>query len=107
MVQQTVTATGYPRRCTGCRVIRPQPRVSVSLCAQEKDLVRLKREAKKEGGFYVEPEAKLAFVIRIRGINDLHPKTRKILQLFRLRQIFNGVFMKVLALQRNLPVCFK
>ena len=62
---------------------------------QEKDLIRLKREAKKEGGFYVEPEAKLAFVIRIRGINDMHPKTKKILQLLRLRQIFNGVFVKV------------
>lgn len=34
--------------------------------AKELDLVRLKREAKKQGGFYVEPEAKLAFVVRIR-----------------------------------------
>ena len=70
---------------------------------QEKDLIRLKREAKKEGGFYVEPEAKLAFVIRVRGINDMHPKTKKILQLLRLRQIFNGVFVKVCAAGR-LPV---
>ncbi|KAJ7560642.1 hypothetical protein O6H91_04G139100 [Diphasiastrum complanatum] len=62
---------------------------------QESDLIRLKREAKLKGGFYVEPEAKILFVIRIRGINDMHPKTRKILQLLRLRQIFNGVFMKV------------
>lgn len=111
---------------------------------QEKDLIRLKREAKKKGGFYVEDEAKLAFVVRIRGINDMHPKvqqssklqqsdnisagfdtrhhsrpraahsrsrttlyltawidselhvqTRKILQLLRLRQIHNGVFIKV------------
>ena len=43
-------------------------------CLQEKDLIRLKREAKKKGGFYVEEEAKLAFVVRIRGINDMHPK---------------------------------
>ena len=57
--------------------------------------MRLKREAKKAGGFYVEPEAKLAFVVRIRGINDMHPKTRKILQLLRLRQINNGVFVKI------------
>eukprot|EP00246_Nothoceros_aenigmaticus_P016461 TRINITY_DN74_c0_g1_i2.p1 TRINITY_DN74_c0_g1~~TRINITY_DN74_c0_g1_i2.p1 ORF type:complete len:251 (-),score=53.51 TRINITY_DN74_c0_g1_i2:388-1140(-) len=62
---------------------------------QEADLIRFKREAKLKGGFYVEPEAKLLFVVRIRGINDMHPKTRKILQLLRLRQIFNGVFMKV------------
>ncbi|CAM6128726.1 unnamed protein product [Calypogeia fissa] len=62
---------------------------------EESDLISLKREAKLKGGFYVEAEAKLLFVIRIRGINDMHPKTRKILQLLRLRQIFNGVFMKV------------
>eukprot|EP00250_Pteridium_aquilinum_P035840 c9991_g1_i1 orf=166-909(+) len=62
---------------------------------QEADLIRLKREAKLKGGFYVDPEAKLLFVIRIRGINDMHPKTRSITQLLRLRQIFNGVFLKV------------
>uniref|UniRef100_A0A0D6R6U7 Ribosomal protein L30 ferredoxin-like fold domain-containing protein n=1 Tax=Araucaria cunninghamii TaxID=56994 RepID=A0A0D6R6U7_ARACU len=62
---------------------------------QEQELIRLKREAKMRGGFYVDPEAKLLFIIRIRGINDMHPKTRKILQLLRLRQIFNGVFLKV------------
>ncbi|BDA49494.1 60S ribosomal protein L7 [Coccomyxa sp. Obi] len=62
---------------------------------QEKDLIRLKREAKVKGGFYVEPEAKVAFVVRIRGINDMHPKTRKILQLLRLRQIHNGIFIRM------------
>ncbi|XP_052183684.1 60S ribosomal protein L7-4-like [Diospyros lotus] len=62
---------------------------------QQKELVRLKREARMKGGFYVDPEAKLLFIIRIRGINAMHPKTRKILQLLRLRQIFNGVFLKV------------
>uniref|UniRef100_A0ACD6A6B7 Uncharacterized protein n=1 Tax=Avena sativa TaxID=4498 RepID=A0ACD6A6B7_AVESA len=63
--------------------------------AQEKELVQLKHEARLKGGFYVSPEAKLLFVVRIRGINAMHPKTRKILQLLRLRQIFNGVFLKV------------
>lgn len=62
---------------------------------QEREVIELKREAKRNGGFYVEPEAKLLFVVRIRGINDLHPTTRKILQLLRLRQIHNGVFLKV------------
>ncbi|CAK8574511.1 unnamed protein product [Lathyrus sativus] len=62
---------------------------------QEKELISLKREAKLKGGFYVDPEAKLLFIIRIRGINAMDPKTRKILQLFRLRQVFNGVFLKV------------
>ncbi|KAG5237967.1 hypothetical protein OIU76_012783 [Salix suchowensis] len=62
---------------------------------QEMELVQLKREARLKGGFYVDPEAKLLFIIRIRGINAMHPKTRSILQLLRLRQIFNGVFLKV------------
>jgi 60S ribosomal protein uL30 len=35
------------------------------------------------------------FVIRIRGIIGLSPKVRKILQLFRLRQINNAVFVRV------------
>merc|ERR1712034_8902 len=62
---------------------------------QELDQLRLKREAKKEGNFYVPSEPKLAFVIRIRGINQVAPKVRKVLQLFRLRQINNGVFIKL------------
>ncbi|KAL6507832.1 60S ribosomal protein L7B [Orobanche gracilis] len=62
---------------------------------QEKELIQLKREARLKGGFYVNPEAKLVFIIRIRGINAMHPTTKKILQLLRLRQIFNGVFLKV------------
>ncbi|XP_062162905.1 large ribosomal subunit protein uL30y [Alnus glutinosa] len=62
---------------------------------KQMELIRLKREAKLKGGFYVDPEAKLLFIIRIRGINAMDPKSRKILQLLRLRQIFNGVFLKV------------
>ncbi|EPS59863.1 hypothetical protein M569_14942, partial [Genlisea aurea] len=62
---------------------------------QERELIQLKREARLKGGFYVTPEPKLLFIIRIRGINALHPRTKKILQLLRLRQIFNGVFLKV------------
>ncbi|KAH1090695.1 hypothetical protein J1N35_017952 [Gossypium stocksii] len=56
---------------------------------------QLKREAKLKGGFYVNPEPKLLFIIRIRGINAKHPRTRKILQLLRLRKIFYGVFLKM------------
>lgn len=57
--------------------------------------IQLKREARKAGNFYVPDEARLAFVIRIRGINQMHPRPRKVLQLFRLRQINNGVFVKL------------
>ncbi|KAK9887118.1 hypothetical protein WA026_020566 [Henosepilachna vigintioctopunctata] len=62
---------------------------------KERDEVRLIRQAKNRGNFYVPGEAKLAFVIRIRGINKVAPKVRKVLQLFRLRQINNGVFVKL------------
>merc|ERR1712146_259026 len=61
----------------------------------ERDLVRLRRQAKAVGNYFVEPEAKLMFVIRIRGMCDMHPKTKKILQLLRLRQIHLGVFLRV------------
>merc|ERR1712193_563471 len=52
----------------------------------ERDEIRLQRQAKKHGNFYVPAEPKLAFVVRIRGINGIHPKPRKVMQLFRLRQ---------------------
>merc|ERR1712071_631121 len=62
---------------------------------QELDQLRLKREAKKAGDFYVPADPKLAFIMRIRGINQVSPKVKKVLQLFRLRQINNGVFIKL------------
>lgn len=61
----------------------------------EKALIQAKRAAKNHGNFYIEPEAKLAFVIRIRGIMGVPPKQKKILRLLRLRQIHNGVFVKL------------
>ena len=62
---------------------------------RERDEIRMKRQARKAGNFYVPDDPKLAFVLRTRGINGLHPKPRKVLQLFRLRQINNGVFVKL------------
>jgi len=62
---------------------------------KERDEIRLARQAKNQGNYYVPAEPKLAFVMRIRGINQVHPKVRKALQLFRLRQINNGVFVKL------------
>uniref|UniRef100_A0A8C5PWC0 Large ribosomal subunit protein uL30 n=1 Tax=Leptobrachium leishanense TaxID=445787 RepID=A0A8C5PWC0_9ANUR len=57
--------------------------------------IRMSRMARKAGNYYVPAEPKLAFVIRIRGINGVSPKVRKVLQLLRLRQIFNGTFVKL------------
>ncbi|KAL2012865.1 hypothetical protein VTN00DRAFT_390 [Thermoascus crustaceus] len=61
----------------------------------EREKIRLARLSRKEGTFYVPEEPKLAFVIRIKGINKIPPKPRKILQLLRLLQINNGVFVRL------------
>jgi large subunit ribosomal protein L7e len=63
--------------------------------AADAALVKAKRDAKAAGSFYVEGEPKVAFVIRIKGINKLAPKPKKILQLLRLRQLHNGAFVKL------------
>ena len=81
--------------------------------SKEKEEIRLKRAARQAGNFYVPAQAKVYFVVRIRGyacntiwfglsgsdlvnsINEIAPKPRKILQLLRLLQINNGVFVKV------------
>jgi len=63
--------------------------------SMERSAIRMRRQAKTGGNFYVEPEAKLAFVVRIRGTMGLHPRSRKILQLLRLRQVNNGVFVRL------------
>ncbi|RKO90052.1 ribosomal protein L30, ferredoxin-like fold domain-containing protein [Blyttiomyces helicus] len=62
---------------------------------KEREEVRLRREAKAHGNFYVPAEAGLAFVVRIKGINKIAPKPRKILQLLRLTQINSGTFVKL------------
>merc|ERR1712035_160404 len=61
----------------------------------ENTLIRRKRQAEKNGNAYVDSEPKLAFVIRIRGINQVSPRVKKILQLLRLRQIGNSTFVKL------------
>merc|ERR1712226_1448351 len=63
--------------------------------AHTRKLINLRRQAKVAGNFFVEPDAKLLFVMRIVGIIKLSPKPRKVLQLLRLKQLHNGVFLKV------------
>ncbi|KAF3492248.1 60S ribosomal protein L7 [Arthroderma uncinatum] len=61
----------------------------------EREKIRLARLSKQEGSVYVPAQPKLVFVVRIKGINKIAPKPRKILQLLRLLQINNGVFVKL------------
>merc|ERR1712127_805865 len=63
--------------------------------AKEKELVRLRRQAKNNGNFFVEDMPKVLLVVRVRGIMRVAPKTKKILQLLRLRQINNATFLKM------------
>merc|ERR1712166_1588007 len=60
---------------------------------QEQQLVTMKRA-----------ERKVLFVMRLRGINGIHPKTRHILKVLRLLQMHNGVFMKVNKATLNMLV---
>jgi large subunit ribosomal protein L7e len=90
------TKSAIKKRITKRRnILRRALKYAKEYRAQERDLIRRRREAKAHGNFFIEPEAKLAFVIRIRGINGVSPKVKKILQLLRLRQIHNGVFVKL------------
>lgn len=62
---------------------------------REREEIRLRRAAKASGDFYVPAQPKVALVIRLRGVNNIAPKPRKILQLLRLVQINNAVFVKL------------
>lgn len=61
----------------------------------EQVLMKQRTEAKNCGTFFLEPEQKVLLVTRIRGINRLSPKVRKVLRLLRLRQLHNAVLIKV------------
>ncbi|KAI4132302.1 MAG: hypothetical protein LQ338_000763 [Usnochroma carphineum] len=61
----------------------------------EREKIRLSRLAKQDGSYYVPAEPKLVFVVRIKGISKMAPKPRKTLQLLRLLQINNGVFVRL------------
>lgn len=63
--------------------------------AKERNEIRFRRQAKAAGNYYVPAQPKLVFVIRIKGINKMAPKPRKVLQLLRLLQINNGVFVRL------------
>jgi len=82
----------------------PEKRKKQALRIQqyEEEYIKIKTErqqnvknARLNGNFFKDVDAKMAIVIRIRGINRVSPKVRKVLQLFRLLQIHNAVFIKM------------
>jgi len=70
--------------------------------AAEKEAIDKARYAKANGGFYVIAEPKLVLVIRLRGIIGVDPKPKKIMQLFRLRQIHNASFVRLNGATRRM-----
>mgnify|MGYP000853141640 FL=1 len=54
------------------------------------------------GQIFVPAESRLAFVVRIRGVVKLNPRTTRILRLLRLRQIHNGSFVRINKASVNL-----
>jgi len=62
---------------------------------EQTQLVTLRRKARAENSFYVPADAKVALLVRIRGINHIPPQPKKILQLFRLRQLHNATFVRI------------
>jgi len=63
--------------------------------AAEKTAIDNRRKAKVSGGFFVPAQPKLCLVIRIRGIIGVSPKAKKVMQLFRLRQLHNATFVRL------------
>ena len=53
---------------------------------------RISRDMKK---FFVPIKPTIIFAIRLKGINGLPPRSKKILDLIRLKKINNGVFLKL------------
>ena len=62
---------------------------------RKKELLKETRVSKNLRQFYVPMKPNIIFAIRIKGINGLCPKAKKILELLRLKKINNGVFLKI------------
>lgn len=61
---------------------------------EQQTIIDTKRQAFTRQEFFVPSEPKFFLVVRIKGINKVAPKPKKILQLFRLTQIGTAVFIK-------------
>merc|ERR1712035_78958 len=92
LAQQNAKKAGVLKRRA---IIKRAAAYAKEYAQAERNLVARKRQAKANGNAYVPAEPKLAFVIRIRGINQVSPRVKKILQLLRLRQIGNATFVKL------------
>jgi len=54
-----------------------------------------KAAAKAAGKLFQEKDSELVLVVRIKGINKVAPKPKKVLELLRLRQVNSAVFIRM------------
>lgn len=92
--KRTKAAVAYNKAKTG-EIFRRAEKYVAEYRAKERSDIERVRLAKQTNQFFVPDEAKVFFVIRILGTYGVSPKVRKTLQLLRLRQINNGVFVRV------------
>jgi len=93
--EKTKAALAKRRRATRKTIFKRAEKYVKEYRSQERSLIRYRRQAKQAGNFFAEPEPKLALVVRLTGVNNLHPKPKKIMQLLRLRQINSAVFVRL------------
>jgi large subunit ribosomal protein L7e len=70
--------------------------------AHESQEHRMERAARDAATAYVPEKEKLLCVVRIGGVNDMHPKSRKVLQLLQLGHLNNLVFLKLTRATMNM-----
>jgi large subunit ribosomal protein L7e len=95
IVEESVKEAKKAKKANKAEAIANSKKYDEEYQKTDQDMVDNRRLAHKNGGFYVPAEPKLALVIRIRGIIGVAPKPKKIMQLFRLRQIHNAVFVRM------------
>lgn len=59
----------------------------------EKEEIQRKRAAHNDKIYLAEQEERLVFVIRVRGVNGVPPKPKKIMELLRLLQVRSVSFL--------------
>lgn len=70
--------------------------------ARQNQLIRMRRQARNQGTFFKADDPKVVLVVRIRGINRVDPKTRRVLQLLRLRRVHNATFVRLNKATENM-----
>jgi len=95
--KKAVEKAPQARGCTKAHALKRGLELAQKERIEKQTAAALRTKAASEGRYFVESTPKIAFVVRTKGIHKVPPKPRKILCLFRLRQIYNGVFVKLNA----------